>query len=47
MNTEKKTPTRKYPPFYENIIPVTLIVLVLVIVVVLITAFGVALGLVG
>ncbi|MBT3321960.1 MAG: hypothetical protein HN392_06705 [Anaerolineae bacterium] len=47
MKTEKKAPSRKYPPFYEKIIPVTLIILILVIAGVLITAFGVALGLVG
>jgi len=47
MKIEKKTPSREYPPFYEKIIPVILIILILVITGVLITAFGVALGLVG
>lgn len=47
MKTQKKTPPRAYPPFYEKIIPVTLTILVLVVVGILITAFGVVLGLVG
>ncbi len=47
MKIEKKTPPREYPPFYEKIIPVTLTILVLAVIGILITAIGVALGLVG
>jgi len=43
MRTEKK-PARAYPPLYEKMIPIMLVLLAIVIIGVVIAAFGVVLG---
>ncbi len=43
---EKKRPERQYPPVYEKVVPIALILLAIVVVGVLFAAFGFALGLV-
>jgi len=46
MKSDKKNPTRKYPPLYEKMIPIMLVFLGIVILGVVIAAIGVVLGLV-
>jgi len=46
MNSEEKIPTRKYPPIYEKMIPIMLVILGIIILGVLIATFGVVLGIV-
>jgi hypothetical protein len=41
----KPRPKRQYPPVYEKIIPIALMLIALAIVIVLVIIFGVALGL--
>lgn len=47
MKTEKKSPSREYPPIYEKIVPVFLVVLALVVIGILIAAAGVVVGFVS
>ncbi|MBT3323225.1 MAG: hypothetical protein HN392_13155 [Anaerolineae bacterium] len=47
MTSEQKNSPRRYPPLYEKIVPVILIILGIAITVVLIIAFGVLLGLIA
>jgi len=46
MKPEKKPPKREYPPLYEKMVPIMLVLLALVIIGVLIAAFSVVLGLI-
>jgi hypothetical protein len=41
----KQLPKRQYPPIYEKIVPIALVLLVIAITIVLVIATGVALGL--
>jgi hypothetical protein len=41
----KQQPRREYPPLFERIVPVALVLIGLAIIVVLVIIFGVALGL--
>ena len=47
MKTEKKSPPREYPPIYEKIVPVFLVVLAFVVIGILIAAVGVVVGFVA
>ena len=38
-------PKRQYPPFYEKVVPIALVVIVIAIVILLLIILGVALGL--
>jgi hypothetical protein len=41
----RQHPKRQYPPFYERIVPIALVLIALAILIVLIIIFGVVLGL--
>jgi hypothetical protein len=43
-NTERP-PKRQYPPVYEKVVPIALVLIALAIAIVLVIIFGVALGL--
>lgn len=47
MTAEKKNSPREYPPAYEKIVPVALVLLAIVIAGILIAAAGVVLGWIG
>jgi hypothetical protein len=42
---EQARPKRQYPPFYEKVVPIALVVIVIAIVILLLVIVGVALGL--
>jgi len=41
-----KPPARQYPPFFEKVVPLALVLIVVIIVVLLVIILGVALGLI-
>jgi len=44
---DKTSPQREYPPIYEKLVPIALVIIVIVVVVLLLIIFGVALGMIG
>lgn len=49
MSDQQKTspPKREYPPLYEKLVPIALVVIVALIVILLLIIVGVALGVIG